>query len=377
VTPSLGNSWPLVSGSTGVAGAFNSITGPALAPGLGYKVNTGGGNVDLEVAGVLTLLVNRDSGAARLQNSISNNNAELIEIGSASGFLSPATYTGLTGLGYDNSSWLNGSPNGGNPLGIAEARVNPLGSSTFNTSTDLPMGQLVDVSLPAFGESLDIAFSYLEGGSTVPTIGTVVYEGDDLNNLVLYADPATGNAAIKNQSRFDVDLSLYEIQSESGALVPSGWDSFAEQNVDGGKWLNGVGTVTGLVESHIDAATTLSAGSIFDLGAPFNIAGNQDLSFQFLLDGETDTRSGIVLYEAPPAPGGGDFNNDGRVDGADFLTWQRAHPSSFNLADWQANYGNGVAAAAAASAVPEPATMALVGLGIMLLGSAGRRQHLS
>jgi autotransporter-associated beta strand protein len=62
----------------------------------------------------------------------------------------------------------------------------------------------------------------------------------------------------------------------------------------------------------------------------------------------------------------GDFDNDGDVDGRDFLIWQRGgSPNGINsgdLADWQANYGPG-ALVASSNAVPEPATwMFLLGL---------------
>ncbi|TWU27744.1 hypothetical protein [Bythopirellula polymerisocia] len=52
----------------------------------------------------------------------------------------------------------------------------------------------------------------------------------------------------------------------------------------------------------------------------------------------------------------GDFDNDGDVDGSDFLFWQRT-PSVGNLADWQANYGIG--SLAASLAVPEPGSFTL------------------
>jgi hypothetical protein len=53
------------------------------------------------------------------------------------------------------------------------------------------------------------------------------------------------------------------------------------------------------------------------------------------------------------APGGGDFDGDGDVDGRDFLVWQR-NPAVGPLAEWQDNYGVGPLAAVAD--VPEPVT---------------------
>jgi hypothetical protein len=54
----------------------------------------------------------------------------------------------------------------------------------------------------------------------------------------------------------------------------------------------------------------------------------------------------------------GDFDNDGDVDGRDFLYWQR-DPSVGNLADWQANYGGGLLLANAAG-VPEPTSLVVL-----------------
>lgn len=54
----------------------------------------------------------------------------------------------------------------------------------------------------------------------------------------------------------------------------------------------------------------------------------------------------------------GDFNSDGKVDGRDFLLWQRGGTSPALdpglLAEWQTNYG--VGGIAAIAAVPEPAS---------------------
>lgn len=53
----------------------------------------------------------------------------------------------------------------------------------------------------------------------------------------------------------------------------------------------------------------------------------------------------------------GDFNSDGRVDGADFLLWQR-NPSVGSLSDWETNYG--LPTTASTTSVPEPSSIALV-----------------
>lgn len=72
----------------------------------------------------------------------------------------------------------------------------------------------------------------------------------------------------------------------------------------------------------------------------------------------------------------GDFNADGRVDGADFLGWQRGDsPNGGNAADlvaWQTNFGV-VPASGAAQSIPEPASLALLISAIALLTAAAPR----
>lgn len=60
----------------------------------------------------------------------------------------------------------------------------------------------------------------------------------------------------------------------------------------------------------------------------------------------------------------GDFDRDGDVDGADFLSWQRGdspHPlSADDLAKWQEHYGLNASLLVSSAAVPEPTTAALL-----------------
>ena len=61
----------------------------------------------------------------------------------------------------------------------------------------------------------------------------------------------------------------------------------------------------------------------------------------------------VALYSS--ASVAGDFDNDGDVDGHDFITWQR-NPNVGTLAQWQNNY----VPASTSSPVPEPTTAMLL-----------------
>ncbi len=60
----------------------------------------------------------------------------------------------------------------------------------------------------------------------------------------------------------------------------------------------------------------------------------------------------------------GDFDIDGDVDGRDFLAWQR-NPSIGDLTNWQTNYGMVLPLAATSTAVPEPSTLIGVFIGVL------------
>ncbi len=77
----------------------------------------------------------------------------------------------------------------------------------------------------------------------------------------------------------------------------------------------------------------------------------------------------------PVAQAPGDFDNDGDVDGRDFLAWQRGESpdplSAGDLADWQLNYGT---SGLSAISVPEPCCLCIATFaGLFLCGSRYRK----
>lgn len=104
----------------------------------------------------------------------------------------------------------------------------------------------------------------------------------------------------------------------------------------------------------------------------------------------TTSAGGFTLSPLTPAEDA-DFNNDGHIDGADFLIWQRGLGAPGNNGTGDANGDglvNGVdlgiwknlfatAALGAGSAVPEPAAGALAAMVVAALGCAGRSSRKS
>jgi fibronectin-binding autotransporter adhesin len=92
-----------------------------------------------------------------------------------------------------------------------------------------------------------------------------------------------------------------------------------------------------------------------------------DYTLQY--QGAGDLNGFTLLTVLAPGPAG-DFNGDGRVDGADLLAWQRGNSptpnSSEDLATWRANFGLS-AATPATTAIPEPASLTLLAAAAAML----------
>lgn len=108
------------------------------------------------------------------------------------------------------------------------------------------------------------------------------------------------------------------------------------------------------------------------IGALASSAGTGGESTSFGDDGKlalmlnfTDFTSGVFLFDLAANDTSVDLDQDGDVDGFDFLQIQRDDPNL--ISQWQSEYGNGlVPSSASTNAVPEPASTIL-----LLLASAG------
>ena len=62
----------------------------------------------------------------------------------------------------------------------------------------------------------------------------------------------------------------------------------------------------------------------------------------------------------------GDKDGDGDVDVADLMAWQRTDGSASGLDDWRAGFGTGSALVGSIGAVPEPASLSMIGVIVSL-----------
>jgi hypothetical protein len=167
--------------------------------------------------------------------------------------------------------------------------------------------------------------------------------------LSLEVNTATGLVQIRNDVQSAVRFDFYEVASNSGALNLAGWNSLQDPSGNPSGFPPGAGTGNGwerlgnldsslAAEAFLQGSSSLGSGESVPLGYLF--AGNaHDLSFRYR------TSSGRVVNAAVSYIAGltGDFNDDGRVDGGDFLLWQRGLGGAFDgsdLAEWRANLGS-------------------------------------
>lgn len=219
--------------------------------------------------------------------------------------------------------------------------------------------------------------------------------------LRLEVSTTTGLITLINDSGQDFTIDSYEITSASGSLDPLNWGSLQDRDLEGngapgtGNGWEEAGGVNAsqLIESFLDGDSTISNGSSLSLAQAFDFnkpGAMEDLQFGYHVAGTGGfLTGGAVSYVTPTVDA--DFDNDGDVDGRDFLTWQHGFgltgSSATNangnadgdgdidgddLVAWKAQRGMGTPLSATA-AVPEPGSFSLL-LVAGMAWLAGRRR---
>lgn len=191
------------------------------------------------------------------------------------------------------------------------------------------------------------------------------YRADDHGNTIAAATPLTGvgsgyTATGIIGSNTDVDVFSLSLATPGSFQISLEGHS-PGQNLDAVLELRDSSGDLVLMANPEDSLDASLVGSIAETGyIAVRSTGQYGRIGQYTLT-MTPTTLGV-----PATPG--DFDNDGAVDGRDFLAWQR-NPSVGDLADWQANYGtSAVSSSTTVAVVPEPASAVLMLLLVLLAG---------
>jgi hypothetical protein len=327
----------------------------------------------------LRLVVDRGTGAVAIRNGTGESfEIDGYSISSASGALSPTGW----------SSLADQSLPGWEEANVAATRLselNPTGALQLSHGGVAALGNAFAPSASSIGQAIgasDVRFEYTTLAGDVRN-GLVEYVG--YNNLVMFVNPLTGEATVRNMSNFDVAIDGYTITSAAGSLNPAngGWLSLDDQNIAGAQWFEANASATRLSELLASGDMPFDSGAAFQLGALFQAGGVGDLTFEFLLAGESTPLTGEVVFQIP-----GDFNADGSVNAADLAVWRTSFGSTAAAdangdgatdgADfllWQRNFGASLAtnASAAQTAIPEPTTATLAAIAALFVTPRRRR----
>lgn len=249
--------------------------------------------------------------------------------------------------------------------------VNDVGASWFNYEApevwpppvQLPPGPFQVVQAENFSAVTDP-----DGNGQV---WTVVQVGDASGGAVIKA-PSTGSSSNINLDTTPHDtLVLYDVSfSEAGDYTAY----YLARGFGGSS--DSIFTPNGFSEDPTEDEF-LSSNGIFrwENGDEFTISSSHvGMPLEFRLGRrERSAEIDVILFHqnggltsnqlddilaSLSGPGPGDFDEDGDVDGADFLFWQRNGLPDADLADWLANYAGNSLLAAQSTVVPEPSALA-------------------
>lgn len=361
VTPILGDSWTIAHGPSVATGDFNAITGPELGQGMKFEVQQSAGNVDVSVNAALTLKANTVAGTSSIIDYIGGSEITSYVIKSKNGLLDAVSWNSLQDAGA--SGFEEATPRSEQVSGL-----NLHESKTFGAGEIHNLGGLIGNlggALP-FGQSLDADEFSLDYFTADGVAHSAILDITALKNtLVLTIDPTTGMAMVQNHSAETIELTSYVVTSTDGSLDVSGWDSLADQGESG--WEEAAPTSNQLSELNLEELLVISPGQMIDLSQLMDTSKAQDLGFTFTLNGDESLLDGIVKYANLPSGFDGDLDFDNDVDADDLAIAQNGLGDGYTLADLFNVRNNFGAGSAAVTAIPEPSSLALFGLGAVAM----------
>lgn len=181
-------------------------------------------------------------------------------------------------------------------------------------------------TVPIDPDNPELGRSYIDDMA----IGTAWQDVTTVNipRLTLRINKGDNTARLINNTSSTIQLNGYSVESKNGSINPVGWNSLDEQN--NGTWQQNLATSHQIVESNFLSSSTLSPnGGQLPLGNLFTANALEDLTGRFTtLDGLVN----LLNVEFVTSVGlGGDYNNDGTVNAADYTLWRNHLNENFQL----------------------------------------------
>jgi hypothetical protein len=139
---------------------------------------------------------------------------------------------------------------------------------------------------------------------------------------------------------------------------------------------------TGTPETTVTIEIPLSAFTLYPTGELLLDEGFVEGSNFFRIGLSTNTNGAQIyqidnfrLISLADAGLDGDFNEDGKVDAADYVMWRKTDSTMPNYDLWKQHFGESQAGSGGASGVPEPGTLLLLTT-LVFVGSSIRRRDL-
>ncbi len=139
------------------------------------------------------------------------------------------------------------------------------------------------------------------------------------NALQLVVD-SSGGALLKNQTGEAMSLVGYTITSDQNALVPSRWVGLGQQQYDNAGWTESSAT-PGLIAESGSTIEIPNGGQVY-LGIVLDTSASQEAALQFQLEGGALMEGFVAAANLELPRLMGDFNDDLRVDAADYTIWR-------------------------------------------------------
>jgi autotransporter-associated beta strand protein len=269
--------------------------------------------------------------------------------------------------------------------GPANFVLGTLSSHDYTGTTTLSNGSLIVDGTHTGGDLYTVQSGATLGGSGIIGSGVQINNGGSIAPGSASGSTFTiGGLILSNNA-----VGRFELENTAGAHAAGGVSDYLD--IVGVLDIASVTTTVSLHVSAVGGGNLAAAGSwtllsadainpgswnINNIDTLFAVTG---ISAAYSHDLEFDTNTGnLLLTTTATGVLPGDFNNDGKVNAADYVVWRKTMPgNAAKYNEWRANFGNPPGSGSGLSddgSVPEPNALALVVLGAMAL-AASRRRH--